>query len=60
VWLAGSRDSAHEDDVTGDAFRKLALALPGVEQHAHMNHPGFRAGGKIFATLGYPNIAWAV
>jgi len=36
-------------------FRKLALALPGAEERAHMGHPDFRVGGKIFATLGYPD-----
>jgi len=41
--------------VTAKDFRRMALALPGTEEHAHMNHPDFRVGGKIFATLGYPN-----
>jgi hypothetical protein len=36
-------------------FRKLALSLPEVSEGSHMGHPDFRAGGKIFATLGYPN-----
>jgi len=25
-----------------------------------MNHPDFRAGGKIFATLGYPDEEWGM
>jgi hypothetical protein len=25
-----------------------------------MNHPDFRVGGKIFATLGYPTREWGV
>ena len=25
-----------------------------------MRHPDFRVGGKIFATLGYPNSDWAM
>jgi len=25
-----------------------------------MNHPDFRVGGKIFATLGYPDETWAM
>jgi hypothetical protein len=41
--------------MTANDFRKLALALPESEERAHMNHPDFRAGGKIFATLGYPD-----
>jgi hypothetical protein len=36
-------------------FRKLALSLPEVVEGAHMGHPDFRVGGKIFATLGYPD-----
>ena len=41
--------------MTPNDFRKLALALPEVEERAHMNHPDFRVAGKIFATLGYPD-----
>jgi hypothetical protein len=40
--------------VTAKDFRHLALSFPEAEEHAHMNHPDFRVGGKIFATLGYP------
>jgi hypothetical protein len=41
--------------MTAKDFRKLALALPQTEEHAHMSHPDFRVAGKIFATLGYPD-----
>ena len=41
--------------MTAKDFRQLALALPETEEHSHMNHPDFRVGGKIFATLGYPD-----
>jgi hypothetical protein len=41
--------------MTPDAFRRIALALPDAEERAHMHHPDFRVGGKIFATLGYPD-----
>jgi hypothetical protein len=41
-------------------FRKLALSLPDTEERAHQNHPDFRVAGKIFATLGYPDAAWAM
>jgi hypothetical protein len=41
--------------MTPDQFRKLALGYPDVVESAHMNHPDFRVGGKIFATLGYPD-----
>jgi hypothetical protein len=33
----------------------MALSFPEVVEAAHMGHPDFRVGGKIFATLGYPN-----
>ena len=36
-------------------FCKLALSFPEAIESAHMNHPDFRVGGKIFATLGYPD-----
>ena len=46
--------------MSADEFRKLAVALPGVVELAHMNHPDFRVGGKIFATLAYPDADSAV
>ncbi|HTS36747.1 MAG TPA: MmcQ/YjbR family DNA-binding protein [Candidatus Solibacter sp.] len=41
--------------MTPNDFRKIALALPATEERSHMSHPDFRVGGKIFATLGYPD-----
>ncbi|HYD05698.1 MAG TPA: MmcQ/YjbR family DNA-binding protein [Reyranella sp.] len=38
-------------------FRRLALAMPGAEEGAHMGHADFRVGGRIFASLGYPDDA---
>jgi len=38
-----------------DDFRRIALSLPEASESAHMGHPDFPVGGKIFATLGYPN-----
>jgi len=32
-------------------FRRMALALSGATEGAHMGHPDFRAHGRIFATL---------
>jgi hypothetical protein len=32
-------------------FRRLALALEGVLESAHMGHPDFRAHGRIFCTI---------
>ena len=46
--------------MTPNQFRKLALALPGATEGAHMSHADFRVGNKIFATLGYPDAAWGV
>ena len=46
--------------MTANDFRKLALSFPEVIESAHMHHPDFRVGGKIFATLGYPDKDWAV
>jgi hypothetical protein len=37
--------------VTPDEYRKIALGLPGAVEGSHMDHPDFRVGGKIFATL---------
>ena len=37
--------------MNADDFRRLALALPGAEEGAHMGHPDFRANGRIFASL---------
>jgi hypothetical protein len=41
--------------MTAKDFRSIALALPEAEERAHMDHPDFRVGKKIFATLGYPD-----
>lgn len=46
--------------MTEDEFRALALALPEAEEQSHMEHPDFRVGGKIFATLRYPEPGWAM
>ena len=46
--------------MTADLFRKMALELPETRESAHMGHPDFRVGGKIFATLGHPSNGWAM
>jgi len=46
--------------MTANDFRKLALSLADAIESAHMHHPDFRVGGKIFATLGYPDASWAM
>ncbi|HEX5490691.1 MAG TPA: MmcQ/YjbR family DNA-binding protein [Candidatus Udaeobacter sp.] len=46
--------------MTPAKFRELALSFPEAIESAHMRHPDFRVGGKIFATLGYPDDASAM
>lgn len=41
--------------MTTEKFRSLALEIPGAIEASHMDHPDFRIGGKIFASLGYPD-----
>jgi hypothetical protein len=45
--------------MTSDEFREIALSFPEAEERSHMNHPDFRVGGKIFATLG-PDLDWGM
>jgi hypothetical protein len=46
--------------MTAGDFRTIALSLPEAEERSHMKHPDFRVGKKIFATLGYPSVEWAM
>ena len=46
--------------MTVDGFRRLALGLPEATEVGHMGHPDFRVGGKIFATLGYPDAGFGM
>ncbi len=46
--------------MTAAEFRRMALSFPESAESAHMEHPDFRVGGKIFATLGYPSAGWAM
>jgi hypothetical protein len=46
--------------MTPDGFRRLALRLPEASEVGHMGHPDFRVGGRIFATLGYPDAQWGM
>lgn len=41
--------------MTPNEFREIALSFAGAIESAHMNHPDFRANGRIFATLSYPD-----
>ena len=46
--------------MTPQDFRRIALDLPEAEERAHGGHPDFRVGGKIFATLGSPDMDWGM
>jgi hypothetical protein len=46
--------------MTPNQFRKLALAIDGAVEAAHMHHPDFRVAGKIFASLGAPSDEFAM
>ena len=41
--------------MTAAEFRRIALSFPEAVEASHMGHADFRVGGKIFATLGYPD-----
>jgi hypothetical protein len=45
--------------MTADDFRGLALTMEGAVERSHMNHPDFRANGRIFATL-HSNDEWGM
>jgi hypothetical protein len=46
--------------MTPDGFRRIALGLDGAIESAHHGHPDFRVGGRIFATLAYPDRRWGM
>ena len=46
--------------MSSNRFRKIALSLPGVIEGSHQAHADFRAGKRIFATLGYPDQDWGM
>ena len=37
--------------LTADDFRRIALGMDGAIESSHMDHPDFRVGNRIFATL---------
>jgi hypothetical protein len=50
--VVGARPAkSNKARITVDKFRQLALSLPETCEQQHMDHPDFRVGGKIFATL---------
>jgi hypothetical protein len=46
--------------VTPSDFRRIALSFPEAVESAHQDHPDFRVGGKVFATLGYPRAGYGM
>ena len=46
--------------MTPNEFCELALSFAEAIESAHMRHPDFRVGGRIFATLGYPDENFAM
>jgi len=46
--------------MTPAQFRRIALSFPDTEERAHHHHPDFRVKGKLFATLGYPDVSRAM
>ena len=46
--------------MTPASFRRIALSLEGATEGAHGGHSDFRAGGKVFASLGYPGKEWGM
>ena len=46
--------------MTANEFRSLALSFPEAVEASHVGHPDFRVGGRIFATLGYPDDSFGV
>lgn len=46
--------------MTADEFREIALSLAGAVEGAHGDHADFRAGGKVFASVGAPDLNWGM
>jgi hypothetical protein len=44
---------------TADDFRRIALGLEDAVEGAHMGHPDFRCGGRIFASL-HHDMKWGM
>jgi hypothetical protein len=45
--------------MTPTAFRRIALALPGAVEGAHMGHPDFRVNDRVFASI-HPDPVFAM
>jgi hypothetical protein len=45
--------------ITIDDFRRIALSRNRAVESSHMDHPDFRVGGRIFATI-WPKQKWGM
>lgn len=45
--------------LTAEDFRRIALGMKGAAEGAHMQHPDFRANGRIFASL-HAGLEWGM
>ncbi len=50
-WLHQAFMDRHHPMLASSDFRRIALGMKGAVESAHMGHPDFRVGGRIFATL---------
>lgn len=46
--------------MSSSRFRRVALSLPAAVEGSHQGRMDFRAGKRIFATLGYPDDRWGM
>ncbi|HEY5081481.1 MAG TPA: MmcQ/YjbR family DNA-binding protein [Bauldia sp.] len=46
--------------MTAAEFRQIVLSMPDAVRGSHMDHPDFRVGNKVFATLGYSDANWGI
>ena len=46
--------------MTANGFRRIALGMRDASEGAHMGHADFRVNGRIFATLGHPDVTWGM
>lgn len=46
--------------MTPNEFRAIALSFPEAAESSHGGHPDFRVGGKVFASLGWPDGEWGM
>src|SRR5919106_5273039 len=59
-WVDWRSRNATLTRMTEKEFRAMALSLPGAVEASHMDHPDFRVGGKVFATVRYPRPGWGM